>query len=127
MDTALAIVRILVGALMVMSGIMKLAVPHLRQAFADQLRLANLPFQRLTFTLLPFAEVAVGTVLILGVVSRPAAVVVLLMMLGATYVHLVVSDPSVFPLQPEAPIVPIVVIALALFVLIGGAGDWSLG
>jgi hypothetical protein len=47
------------------------------------------------------------------------------MMLGATYVHLVVHDPRVFPLQPEAPIIPIAVMALAIFVLIGGAGAWS--
>ena len=127
MDPILAIARILVGALMIMTGIMKLAVPRLRQAFADQLQLAEFPLQRPTFALLPFAEIAVGTVLVLGLMTRPAAVVLLLMMIGATYVHFVVNDPGVFPLQPEAPIVPIIVIALALFVSIGGAGSWSLG
>ena len=127
MDPALAIARILVGALMVMTGVMKLLVPHLREAFAGQLRLANLPLEKPTFVLLPFAELVVGAVLVLGVVTRPAAVVVLLMMAGATYVHLVVDDPSVFPLQPEAPIIPVVVIALIIFVLVGGAGAWSVG
>ena len=34
MDAALAIARILVGALMVMTGVMKLLVPHLREAFS---------------------------------------------------------------------------------------------
>ena len=127
MDAALAIARILVGALMVMTGVMKLLVPHLREAFAGQLRLANLPLEKPTFVLLPFVEIVVGVVLVLGVVTRPAAVVVLLMMAGATYVHLVVDDPSVFPLQPEAPIIPVVVIALTIFVLVGGAGAWSVG
>jgi len=126
-DPALATARIFVGALMVMTGVMKLVVPRLREAFADQLRLAKLPLQQPTFVFLPFAEVAVGTVLVIGVVTRPAAVVVMLMMAGATYVHLVVHDPSVFPLQPEAPIIPIVVIAITIFVLIGGAGSWSVG
>lgn len=126
METALAIARIVVGALMAMTGVMKVVVPHLREAFRRQLRLAKLPFQQPTFVLLPFAEIVVGTALVLGVLTRPAALVVVLMMLGATYVHLVVDDPSVFPLQPEAPIIPIAVMALAVFVLIGGAGAWSL-
>jgi uncharacterized membrane protein YphA (DoxX/SURF4 family) len=65
--------------------------------------------------------------LILGVLTRPAALVVVGMMLGATYVHVVVDDPSVFPLQPKSPIIPVVVIALAIIVLIGGAGSWSVG
>ena len=124
MDTALAIARILVGVVMVMTGVMKLTVPRLREAFAGQLRLAQLPFQKLTFSLLPFAEIAVGTLLILGVLVRPAAAVVVLMMLGATYVHVVVDDASVFPLQPTAPVVPIVVAILSVFVLVGGAGAW---
>lgn len=110
---------------MAMTGVMKLVVPNLREAFRNQLRLAKLPLQQPTFALLPFAEVAVGIFLVLGVLTRPAAVVVLLMMVGATYVHLSVNDPSVFPLQPEAPIIPLVVIAVAIFVLIGGAGSWS--
>jgi uncharacterized membrane protein YphA (DoxX/SURF4 family) len=86
-----------------------------------------LPFYKPTFCLLPVAELVVGALLILGVLTRPAALIVVGMMLGATYVHVVVDDPSVFPLQPNAPIIPIVVIALATFVLIGGAGSWSVG
>jgi uncharacterized membrane protein YphA (DoxX/SURF4 family) len=81
-----------------------------------------LPFYRLTYWLFPLAELTVGAFLILEVLTRPAAAVVLLMMLGATYVHLVVHDPSVFPLQPQAPIIPIVVISLTLFVILGGTG-----
>jgi hypothetical protein len=49
------------------------------------------------------------------------------MMLGAVYVHIVVDDPSVFPLQPNAPVIPIVVAGLTIFVLVGGTGDWHLG
>ncbi len=46
------------------------------------------------------------------------------MMLGATCVHLVMDDPSVFPLQPNAPIVPVVVIVLTIYVLVGRTSDW---
>lgn len=82
--------------------------------------MARLPFYGLTFWLSPVAELTVGTMLILGIGTRLAAVVVLAMMLGAIYVHLVVDDPSVFPLQPKAPITPVVV-GLTIFVLVGGS------
>jgi len=127
MDEALGVTRIFIGVLILMTGIMKFTVPMLRTAWSGQLRLARLPFYKLTFWLLPVVEVTVGVLLILGVGALPAAVVVLLMMLGAVYVHIVVDDPSVFPLQPNAPIVPIVVLGLTVFVLVGGTGAWSIG
>ena len=127
MDAALGAARIFVGGLILMTGIMKFTVPMLRAAWSGQLRLARVPFYKLTFWLLPVAELTVGTLLILGVLTRPAAAVVLLMMLGATYVHVVVDDPSVFPLQPNVPVIPVVVIVLTIYVLVGGTGDWSLG
>ena len=127
MDAALGTARIFVGGLILMTGIMKFTVPMLRAAWSGQLRLARVPFYKLTFWLLPVAELTVGTLLILGVLTRPAAAVVLLMMLGATYVHVVVDDPSVFPLQPNAPVIPVVVIVLTIFVLVGGTGSWSVG
>lgn len=125
MDAALGIARILLGGLFVMTGLMKLFVPKLRAAWAGQVRLARLPLSQPTFWLLPIAEVAVGALLIVGVLTRPSALVVIGMMLGAAYVHIVVDDPSVFPLQPTAPIIPIAVIAVAIFVLFGGAGSWA--
>jgi uncharacterized membrane protein YphA (DoxX/SURF4 family) len=127
MGDLLGVIRILLGVLFVMTGVMKYAVPRLRAAWSGQLRQARLPFYAPTFWLLPLAEVAVGTALILGVVPRLAAVAVILMMLGATYVHVVVDDPSVFPLQPNEPIIPIVVIVLAVVILIGGGGSWTVG
>ena len=33
----------------------------------------------------------------------------------------------IVPLQPDGPIIPLVVIGIAIFVLIGGAGSWSIG
>lgn len=127
MDEALGATRIFIGVMILMTGIMKITVPMLRAAWSGQLRLARLPFYKLTFWLLPVVELAVGTLLILGVATRPAAAVVLLMMLGAIYVHIVVDDPSVFPLQPNAPIIPIVVTGLTIYVLVAGTGTWSVG
>jgi len=127
MDEALGTTRIFIGALILMTGVMKITVPMLRTAWSGQLRLARLPFYKLTFLFLPVVEITVGTLLVLGVGTRPAAAVVLLMMLGAVYVHVVVDDPSVFPLQPNAPIIPVVVIGLTIYVLVAGTGAWSVG
>ena len=127
MDEALGATRMFIGALILMAGVTKLTVPMLRAAFSGQLRLARLPFYRLTFWLLPVVELTVGALLILGVGTRPAAAVVLLMMLGAVYVHVVVDDPNVFPLQPNAPIIPIAVIGFTIYVLVAGTGAWSVG
>jgi len=127
MDEALGTTRIFIGALILMTGVMKITVPMLRTAWSGQLRLARLPFYKLTFLFLPVVEITVGTLLLLGVGTRPAAAVVLLMMLGAVYVHVVVDDPSVFPLQPNAPIIPVVVIGLTIYVLVAGTGAWSVG
>ena len=40
--------------------------------------------------------------------------------------HLVVDDPTLFPLQPEEPIIPTIAIALCLYLLWIGSGSWSL-
>jgi len=47
-------------------------------------------------------------------------------MVVATYVHIIVNDPSLFPLQPHKPIIPIMVILMSIFILSRGAGAWSL-
>jgi uncharacterized membrane protein YphA (DoxX/SURF4 family) len=125
MDAALGATRIFIGVLILMTGVMKFTVPRLRIAWSGQLRKAGLPFYSLTFWLFPVVEIVVGTLLILGVATGAASALVLLMMLGATYVHIVVHDPSVFPLQPNAPIIPLVVIGLSIVVLVGGTGAWQ--
>jgi len=124
-DRLIGTLRILVGVLFVMTGAMKLFVPMLGDAFAGQLAAANIPFVGLNRIVVPFAELGVGAVLVLGLYARLASIVVLAIMAVATYVHLVVDDPTLFPLQPTEPIVPLVVMALAVLVLVKGAGAWS--
>ena len=125
-DKILGILRIFLGGLIVMTGLMKLFVPVLREAFSSQLLAANIPFYALTFRLVPITEVVVGVFLILGLFSRIGGLVVINMMLVATYVHLVVDDPDLFPLQPEEPIIPLVSIAVAVYVVWRGGGAWSI-
>ena len=118
-------IRIFLGVLFLMTGAMKLLVPMLAQAWSGQLIAAELPFYALSRWSVPFVEMAVGALLLVGAYARLAGVVVIGFMVVATYVHLRVDDPALFPLQPSEPIIPLVVIALTAYVLWRGAGAWS--
>ena len=121
-----AAIRILLGLLFLSTGVMKFAVPDLRAAFSGQLTAAGIPFHSLNMWLVPAAEIGVGVLFILGFLSRLASLSAIVMMVVATYVHLVVDDPRLFPLQPEEPIIPTIAIALCLYLLWIGSGSWSL-
>ena len=58
---------------------------------------------------MPFIEIGVGGALLIGFYTRIATLIVFSIMIVGTYVHLVVDDPSLFPLQPEEPIIPVAV------------------
>ncbi len=119
-------IRLMLVALFLMTGAMKLVVPMLAEAWSGQLLAAELPFYSLTRWAVPFLEMFLGVLLLLGVFARVAVLMVIGIMLVATYVHLVVDDPLLFPLQPSEPIIPIVVIAASGYILWRGAGTWSL-
>jgi uncharacterized membrane protein YphA (DoxX/SURF4 family) len=108
-----------------MTGVMKFAIPDLRAAFSGQLTAAGIPFHSLNMWVVPAAEIGVGTLFLLGFLSRLASISAIVMMVVATYVHLVVNDPTLFPLQPEEPIIPIAAIALCIYILWIGSGSWS--
>ena len=120
------VVRLILGVLFVMTGAMKLIVPMLADAWSGQLLAANLPFYTLSRWTVPFIEMALGGMLLAGLFARPASVAVIGIMIVATYTHLVVDDPTLFPLQPSEPVIPIVVIVMSVLVLWKGAGAWSL-
>lgn len=121
-----ATVRIVLGLLFLSTGVMKFAVPELRAAFSGQLAAAGIPFHALNMWLVPAAELVVGALFSLGLLARLASLASAGMMVVATYVHLVVHDPALFPLQPEAPIIPILTILGCLYVAWRGSGSWSL-
>ena len=118
-------IRVFLGLLFLMTGVMKLVVPTLADAWSGQLIAAELPFYTLSRWSVPFVEMAVGVLLLVGAYARLAGIVVVGIMIVATYVHLVVDDPSVFPLQPNEPIIPIAVLALTAYILWRGGGAWS--
>ena len=119
-------IRIGLGILFVMAGAMKLVVPVLGAAFAGQLAAANIPFPELNRWGVPFVEMGIGVALWVGFYTRIATLLVLQIMVVAIYVHLVVHDPALFPLQPLQPIIPIVVMILSAYVLVRGGGSGSL-
>ena len=119
------VIRMLLGGMFVMTGIMKLVVPTLREAFSGQLQAASIPFHGLNMMVIPVFEVVIGVLLLTGFLSRVGALMVMGLMVVATYVHLVVDDPTLFPLQPELPIIPIGVILMCVYLLVVGGGAWS--
>jgi len=121
-----AAIRIFLGLLFLSTGFMKLAVPDLRVAFAGQLTAAGIPFHSLDMWVVPAVEIGVSVLFLLGFLSRLASLSAIAIMVVATYVHLVVDDPALFPLQPEEPIIPTIAIALCLYLLWVGGGSWSL-
>ena len=119
-------VRVVLGALFVMTGAMKLVVPMLAAAWAGQLAAANIPLVELNRWVVPVIEMGVGVALLVGFYTRLATLLVLNIMVVATYVHLVVTDPALFPLQPAEPIIPAVVMILSFYILVKGGGSGSL-
>ena len=120
------VIRLFLAVMFLMTGAMKLLVPSLAEAWSGQLLAANIPLYTVSRWIVPFVEIALGVVLASGAFARPAAVVMMGIMVVATYVHLVVDDPSLFPLQPTEPIIPLIVIAMGVYILLRGAGAWSM-
>lgn len=124
-DKLAGVVRLLLATIFVMTGVMKLVVPMLAEAWSGQLLAANLPFYSLTRWTVPFVEIGVGVALTVGLYGRLASILVMGIMVPATYVHLVVDDPTLFPLQPSEPVIPLVVMLMSAYIVWRGAGAWS--
>jgi len=125
-DKLAGVLRLLLGFVLFMAGILKVAVPSLGEAFSGQLVAANIPLYSLTIYAFPIVEMVLGITLLFGIHTRLSAAVAAVSMLVATYVHIVADDPSLFPLQPVEPIGPIVLLMMLLYVLWRGGGSWSI-
>ena len=90
-------IRIMLGGIFIMTGMMKLALPDYATAWSIQLIEAQIPFYSFNYWFVPVFEVILGTVLAYGFYSRIGAVMVLPVMLVAIYVHLTVLHPGAFP------------------------------
>lgn len=125
-DKVGGVLRILAGLVFIMAGILKVLVPSLGHAFTGQLVAAGIPLHGLVLYTFPIAEAVLGFLLLVGLHARVSAFVAALSMVVATYVHIVIDDPSLFPLQPVEPIGPLVLIGMLLYTVIRGAGAWSI-
>ena len=118
--------RILLGFVFFMAGILKVVVPSLGQAFSGQLIAAGIPLGGIVFFTFPIVEAMLGFLLVFGFHTRLSAAAAAVSMVVATYVHVAVEDPALFPLQPVEPIGPLVLLAIALYLLWRGGGAWSI-
>ena len=109
--------RILLGFVFFMAGILKVVVPSLGEAFSGQLIAAAIPFRGFVLFAFPIVEMVIGIFLLAGFQSRLSAVAAATSMVVATYVHIAVEDPSLFPLQPVEPIGPLMLLAMAIYVI----------
>jgi len=124
-DKIAGVLRILLGLVFFMAGVLKVVVPHLGEAFSGQLIAANIPFYSISLYAFPVVEMVLGVTLLFGLHARLSAAIAAVSMVVAAYVHLMVEDPSLFPLQPVEPIGPLMLLAMLLYVLWKGAGAWS--
>ncbi len=124
-DSLAGALRIFLGLIFFMAGILKVAVPYLGEAYSGQLVAANIPFYSLGLYTVPVVEMVLGVTLFFGLHARLSALIAAIIMVVAVYVHLAVEDPALFPLQPVEPIGPLVLLAMLLYVIWKGAGKWS--
>lgn len=124
-DSFAGAIRMALGALFLLTGVMKLAVPIQAEAFAGQLMAAGIPLAGLAERVVPVVEIASGLALLIGAYTRVVAMVIMGIMSVAAYVHLVVDDPAMFPLQPNGPVVPLAVMVMAAYLVWRGAGAGS--
>ncbi len=125
-NNLVGIVRILLGIIFVMTGIMKLTMPDYGEAWSIQLIEAKIPLYAFNYWFVPVFEVILGLFLLIGYYAKVGALLVLPIMLVAIYVHLTVTNPGAFPSQPQEPYMPIAVIMMAILIIIKGAGSWSM-
>jgi len=119
------VIRIILGMIFFMTGVMKLFIPMFTEAWMGQLVHAGIPFITFNFWFVPIMGTVLGFLLLRGTYSRIASMAIIPIMLAAFYVHIAVDDPTLFPLQPKLPIVPVIVMNMAVVILISGSGSWS--
>lgn len=107
--------RVLLGLFLVGLGVATFFVPEFKLAFIGQLGDAGIPLQGWVKFLLPTVEGIVGAMLLGGVLMRIASLVSIVVMAILTYLHLVVADPTLLPLQFGLPLIPIVGLVLSGF------------
>jgi uncharacterized membrane protein YphA (DoxX/SURF4 family) len=118
--------RLALGVIFFMAGVLKVVVPYLGDAFSGQLTAAGIPLHAVSFYAVPVIEMVLGITLLFGLHTRLSAAVAAVIMVVAAYVHVVADDPALFPLQPVEPIGPLMLLAMLAYLLWKGGGAWSI-
>lgn len=121
----LAILRIAVAVVFIVAGLTKLLIPEFITAFQEQLRAVDILFAKHLRIAVPILELVIGYGLLVGKFTRFFALISISLMGIATYVHLQITDPALFPYQPLIPVIPIIMIGLLSVLFVMGAGTWS--
>lgn len=122
----IGIIRIILGVIFMMTGLMKLIMPDYGEAWSIQLIEAKIPFYDFTYYFVPIFELILGMIVFIGYRTRMAALMIFPIMIVAAYVHLTVTDPGAFPSQPQAPYMPVAVMLMASILISKGSGEWSM-
>lgn len=128
--------RIIAGAPLVMFGVMHLTGASPMQPLVEA---AGLPMAGLTSIVAPVVQILAGLLLIAGAITRLGALMGAVVMLGGLVTNFLIPndqwptpseiDPNIMVMGTEpAMLTPIalVVMALSIFIMIKGAGAWSL-
>ncbi|TXN38278.1 DoxX family protein [Flagellimonas hymeniacidonis] len=121
----IGVYRILLGIIFTLVGSLKLTSNNFQHAWCTQLTEIEIPNCILFFWMIPILEILLGIALILGYLSRIAAITIVPIMMVATKVYLTVGNPEAFIAQPDEAILPPLMIMLAVLILVFGGGSWS--
>lgn len=116
--------RLIAALPLIAIGIGHLVEP---ESFRFILEGAGVPMVDVNLVVAPVVEVAAGVFLLIGLFARAAGLAAASTMLVALYSHMTV-DPSTLPETMAMPpiILPLAVLASALWVAYAGAGRWSI-
>ncbi len=123
----LASLRISIALIFLAIGLSKLLVPIMVVTFQEQLKATGVPvdFRGSLSLLFPILEIVIGYFLLIGKYTRFWSAIAMGVSCYGIYIHLHIDDPSLFPFQPTAPVIPITLMALSAVLFVMGAGMWS--
>lgn len=113
----LLVLRYYLGALFLMTGVMKVGFSAYSNAFRIQLTESNIPLVEFNMWFVPVLEIIIGIMLFIKVKVRWALLMIIPIMLVAIYVHLTVTNPGAFPEQPQFPIMPLMALGATIYLL----------
>jgi len=110
--------RVLVGLFLLGLGVATFFAGDFRSVLMAQLSAANVPFQSLTLSVIPSIEGVAGVMLLGGFMVRLASLVGVVISLYLTFLDIVVTSPTLLPLQFGLPLIPIVALVLSGFLYV---------